>query len=201
VIPLTPRTLDGRIVGLEPLTEFHIPALAEVAFDPDLWSVTTTNIRDASDLRHYVDEALQLQHAGTALAFATRHKPSNRVVGSSRFGNYDAANRKVEIGWTWVARPWQRTAVNAEAKLLMLRYAFEELECVRVEFKTDAINLRSQGALETLGAVREGVLRSHMILPNGRRRDSVYFSVLAEEWPAVQERLEQRITGKEHPGG
>jgi N-acetyltransferase len=201
VIPLTPRTLDGRIVRLEPLTEFHIPALAEVAFDPDLWSVTTTNIRDASDLRHYVDEALQLQHAGTALAFATRHKPSNRVVGSSRFGNYDAANRKVEIGWTWVARPWQRTAVNAEAKLLMLRYAFEELECVRVEFKTDAINLRSQGALETLGAVREGVLRSHMILPNGRRRDSVYFSVLAEEWPAVQERLEQRITGKEHPGG
>jgi N-acetyltransferase len=193
VIPLTPRTLDGRIVRLEPLTESHIPALSEVAFDPDLWSVTTTNLRDASDLRRYVDEALQLQRAGTALAFATIHKPSNHVVGSSRFGNYDAANRKVEIGWTWVARPWQRTAVNAEAKLLMLRCAFEDLNCVRVEFKTDAINLRSQGALEKLGAVREGVLRSHMIVQGGRRRDSVYFSILPEEWPSVRERLAARI--------
>ena len=190
---LKPRVLDGRSVRLEPLSESHIPALAEIAFDPDLWSVTTTNLRDDGDLRRYVEEALALQQAGTALPFCTIHKPSNRVVGSSRFGNYDAANRKVEIGWTWIARPWQRTVVNAEAKLLMLRYAFEELECVRVEFKTDAINLRSQGALDKLGAVREGVLRSHMIVQGGRRRDSVYFSILPEEWPAVRRRLEARI--------
>ena len=191
--PLVPRALDGTVIRLEPLTEAHVPELAEVAFDPDLWMVTTTNLKDVGDLQQYVDEALALQRAGTALPFCIRHRTTNRVVGSSRFGNYDAANRKVEIGWTWVARPWQRTAVNAEAKLLMLRYAFEELECLRVEFKTDAINLRSQGALAKLGAVREGVLRSHMIVHDGRRRDSVYFSILVEEWPAVRRALEARV--------
>ena len=205
-MPLTPVVLEGRVVRLEPLTEAHIPALARVAFDPDLWAVTTTNLRDETDLRRYVDDAAALQRAGTALPFAIVLKETDTVVGSSRFGNYDAPHRKVEIGWSWVARPWQRTAVNPEAKLLMLRHAFEVIGCLRVEFKTDALNRQSQRALEKLGAVREGVLRSHMIVKNGppslagasyvetgRRRDSVYYSILVEEWPAVGRALETRV--------
>ena len=191
--PLVPRTLHGRHVRLEPLTADHIPALAKVAFDPDLWQITTSHIATIEDLGRYVDEALALQRAGTALPFCTISQPTGEAIGSSRFGNYDAANRRVEIGWTWVVRPWQRTAANPEAKLLMLEYAFGELECLRVEFKTDALNVRSRGALLKLGAKEEGILRSHMIVRGGRRRDSVYFSILAEEWPAVRCQLEARL--------
>lgn len=189
---LTPRVLEGRHVRLEPLTLEHLPALAQVAFDPDLWQWTISRVATEQDLRAYVDAALALQAAGTALPFCTIATETGAAIGSSRFGNYDEANRRVEIGWTWIARPWQRTAANAEAKRLMLGYAFEALGCLRVEFKTDALNLRSQGALEKLGAVREGVLRSHMIVQGGRRRDSVYYSILVEEWPAVKARLEAR---------
>lgn len=193
--PLHPRTLQGETVRLEPLTLDHIPALAKVAFDADLWQWTIGRVENDAHLRAYVEEALSLQAAGTALPFCTIAQDSGAAVGSSRFGNYDAANRRVEIGWTWVARQWQRSTVNAEAKLLMLQYAFEEIGCLRVEFKTDALNLRSQGALEKLGARREGVLRSHMIVQGGRRRDSVYYSVLIEEWPDIRSRLLARIRG------
>ena len=191
--PLVPRTLHGRHVRLEPLTVDHIPALAKVAFDPDLWQITTSHIATMEDLQRYVDEALALQRAGTALPFCTISQQTGEAIGSSRFGNYDAANRRVEIGWTWVARRWQRTTANPEAKLLMLEYAFGELACLRVEFKTDALNVRSRGALLKLGAKEEGILRSHMIVRGGRRRDSVYFSVLVEEWPAVRRQLESRL--------
>lgn len=123
--------------------------------------------------------------------------PSNsllgKVVGSTRFGNIDLKNRKLEIGWTWVSRPWQRTAVNTEAKLLMLTYAFEQLRCIRVEFKTDALNLASRKAIARLGAKEEGVLRRHMITETGRFRDSVYFSILDDEWPAIKRRLEDGL--------
>lgn len=190
---MQPIVLEGSVVRLEPLSAAHVPALAAVAFDPDLWAVTTTNIRDEGDLRRYVDDAVTAQRAGTALPFCIVLRDTNTAVGSSRLANYDAANRRVEIGWSWIARPWQRTAVNAESKLLLMQHAFDALGCLRVEFKTDAINLRSQGALAKLGAVREGVLRSHMIVQGGRRRDSVYYSVLAEEWPAVRAALERRL--------
>ena len=190
--PLVPRVLQGQTVRLEPLTPAHLPALATVAFDPDLWQWTTTRIATHDDLRAYVEEALALQDAGTALPFCIVLTGTGEVIGSSRFGNYDAANRKVEIGWSWIGRRWQRTSANPEAKLLMLDYAFHELECLRVEFKTDALNARSRGALEKLGARQEGILRSHMITSTGRRRDSVYFSILAEEWPDVRHALEQR---------
>lgn len=186
--------LEGRVVRLEPLTLDHAPALAPVAFDPDLWQWTIGRVENDADLRAYIEDALALQRGGSALPFCTIAKDSGTAVGSSRFGNYDAGNRRVEIGWTWVAPRWQRTNVNAEAKLLMLEYAFEQLGCVRVEFKTDALNLRSQRALEKLGATREGVLRSHMIVQGGRRRDSVYFSILVEEWPDVRRRLMARIS-------
>ena len=191
--PLEPRVLQGRIVRLEPLTLDPVDRLGEIAYDPDLWEWTISRVETPAHLRQYVEEALALQRAGTALPFCTIEQGSGRAVGSSRFGNYDAANRRVEIGWTWVGRPWQRAAVNAEAKLLMLEYAFEQIGCLRVEFKTDALNLRSQGALAKLGAVREGVFRSHMIVQGGRRRDSVYYSILVEEWPEVRDRLRARV--------
>jgi RimJ/RimL family protein N-acetyltransferase len=191
--PLVPRVLEGIRVRLEPLTMEHVPALRKVAFDPELWQITVTNLRHEEDLRRYVEEALAEHLAGRALAFCTIDMLTDTAVGSTRFGNYDPANRRVEIGWTWVARPWQGTTINAEAKLLMLEYAFEELQCLRVEFKTDHLNRQSQRALEKIGAVREGILRSHMVVQDGRRRDSVYFSVLAEEWPSVREALRRRI--------
>lgn len=195
-MPLDPRVLEGRTVRLEPLTLDHAEPLSAVAMEPDLWRWTISRVETEADLRRYIHDALALQRAGTALPFCTIARDSNRAVGSSRLGNYDAANRRVEIGWTWVAAPWQRTTINAEAKLLMLDHAFEELGCLRVEFKTDSLNVRSQGALEKLGAVREGVLRSHMIVQGGRRRDSVYYSILVEEWPSVRERLMRRVEGR-----
>jgi N-acetyltransferase len=190
---LTPRVLEGSHVRLEPLTAGHIAALSKVAFDPDLWRITTTCIETPADLQRYVQEALALQRAGTALPFCIIDRGTNAAIGSTRFGNYDAANRRVEIGWSWVAKPWQRTAANPEAKLLMLDYAFSELECLRVEFKTDALNARSRAALLKLGAREEGILRSHMIVRDGRRRDSVYFSILLEEWPDVRRTLAARL--------
>ena len=192
-MPLVPRVLEGRTVRLEPLATDHIPALSPVAFDPDLWQITTSHIANDDDLRVFVDEALAQQRTGTALPFCIIEKSSGAAIGSSRFGNYDEANRRVEIGWSWVARAWQRTAANPEAKLLMLDYAFTGIGCLRVEFKTDALNARSRGALLKLGAKEEGILRSHMIVRGGRRRDSVYFSILVEEWPEVRERLVARL--------
>lgn len=191
-----PVTLEGAVVRLEPLTPAHAAGIAAVGLDPDLWRVTTSPLASEEDVARYIADALALRRAGTALPFATILRESGTLVGSTRFGNYDAANRKVEIGWTWVARPWQRTAVNTEVKYLMLRHAFEELNCIRVELKTDALNTVSQRAMERLGAVREGVLRSHMIVTGGRVRDTVYYSIIAPEWPHVKTALEARLSAR-----
>lgn len=190
---MTTPTLEGIHVRLEPLTEAHVQPLAEVAFDAELWRWTTTQIHTLGDLAAYVESALQAQRAGTALPYATIDRLTGLVVGSTRFGNVDAANRRVEIGWTWVARPWQRTAVNTEAKYLMLRWAFEELDCIRVEFKTDALNTKSRQALARIGATEEGTFRNHMIMPGGRIRHSVYFSITHDEWPRVRGHLERLL--------
>lgn len=197
---MTPVTLEGAHVRLEPLTRAHLDALAEVGLDPDLWTRTASTIRTRDDLAAYVETALTGQADGTALPFATVDRASGRVVGSTRFGNYVAAHRRVEIGWTFVAPPWQRTAVNTEAKLLMMAHAFDTLGLTRVEWKTDALNTRSRAAILRLGATEEGTLRSHMVVRDGRLRDTVYFSVTAPEWPAVRDRLTTRLTQGE-PGG
>lgn len=147
-------------------------------------------MHSADDLRRYVDAALQAQAEGTALPFAIVERTSDTVVGSTRYGNVDRPHRRVEIGWTWIARPWQRTAVNTESKYLLLRHAFETLGCIRVEFKTDALNGQSRQALLRIGAKEEGILRSHMVTSTGRIRDSVYFSIIDREWPAVRARLD-----------
>ncbi|PAP81529.1 GNAT family N-acetyltransferase [Rubrivirga sp. SAORIC476] len=190
---MTPVTLEGAHVRLEPLTRAHLDALAEVGLDPDLWTWTASTVRTRDDLAAYVETALAGQADGTALPFATVDRASGRVVGSTRFGNYVAAHRRVEIGWTFVAPPWQRTAVNTEAKLLMMAHAFDTLGLTRVEWKTDALNARSRAAILRLGAIEEGTLRSHMVVRDGRLRDTVYFSVTADEWPAVRDRLTARL--------
>jgi RimJ/RimL family protein N-acetyltransferase len=142
----------------------------------------------------YIEAALKLQSEGSALPFATVDKASRQAVGSTRFANIDRANRRVEIGWTWIGVRWQRTAVNTEAKYLMLRHAFETLGCIRVEFKTDALNEKSRRALLRIGARQEGVFRKHMLMPDGRVRDSVYFSIIDSEWPEIKTGLENKLS-------
>ena len=189
-MPLDPVTLHGEAVRLEPLAREHVPGLLAVGLDPDLWRITVQFGGTPEALAAYVDEALRQQAAGTALPFALVEPATGRVVGSTRFGNYDAASARVEIGWTWVAREWQRTRVNTEAKFLLLRHAFESLGMERVELKTDAINMRSRNAILRIGATQEGILRRHQRTWDGRLRDTVFFSILREEWPVVRERLE-----------
>jgi N-acetyltransferase len=188
-VPVVPPVLAGVHVRLEPLTPAHSPALTDAGLDPELWRWTVSQVTSPADMRDYVDMALQEQAAGRSLPFATVHAATGRVAGSTRLGSIDRLHRRAEIGWTWLGRDWQRTALNTEAKLLMLRYAFEVLGCIRVELKTDALNTRSRAAILRLGAREEGILRRHMITAAGRVRDTVYFSILADEWPGVETRL------------
>ena len=190
--PLAPVTLEGNTVRLEPLTEDHTAVLGKIAYDESLWLYTMTRISNPAELQTYIRAALEMGASGTALPFVTILKSENRVIGSTRFANYDRENRRIEIGWTWLGPQYQRTGANVEAKLLMMRYAFETLGCNRVEFKTDVLNSKSRNALLGIGATEEGVLRQHVMLWSGRWRDSIYYSVLASEWPDVKRRLEQR---------
>jgi RimJ/RimL family protein N-acetyltransferase len=187
---LTPRVLEGPNVRLEPLTLQHLDGLCDAGLDPELWKLTVSRIKTRADMQRYLEEALADQRAGTALPFATVWRATGRIIGSTRFGNASPINRRVEIGWTWLARSWQRTGANTEAKYLMLRQAFEGWGCIRVELKTSALNHRSRAAILRIGAREEGILRHHMINEDGSLRDSVFFSLLADEWPDARRRLE-----------
>jgi RimJ/RimL family protein N-acetyltransferase len=187
---IQPVTLEGRHVRLEPLALVHHADLCESGLDEDLWRWAPTAVRTREDMREYIEIALRAQAERSVLPFATVERGSNRAVGSTRFANIDCANRRLEIGWTWIGRRWQRTAVNTEAKYLMLRHAFETLGAMRVELKTDSLNERSRRAILRLGAVEEGTFRKHMVTESGRVRHTVYFSVIDEEWPEVKTRLE-----------
>jgi len=193
-LKIHPVTLQGCFVRLEPLSMDHHAGLCEVGLDEDLWRWIPHQVRTPDDMRAYIQTALKAQGDGTALPFATFEQASGRVVGSTRFGNIDAPNRRVEIGWTWIGLPWQRTAVNTEAKYLMLRHAFETLGCLRVELKTDALNARSRAAILRLGARQEGIFRNHSVTTSGRVRDSVYFSIIDTEWPEVRSNLEAKLS-------
>jgi RimJ/RimL family protein N-acetyltransferase len=190
---IAPVILQGRHVRLEPLTAAHAEALAEVGLDPDLWKWIPTSVSTAKEMDAYVQTALQEQAAGSALPFALIEKSSGRAIGSTRYGNIERTHYRLEIGWTWVARDWQRTAVNTEAKYLLLRHALETLKCMRVELKTDSLNDRSRAAILRIGAKEEGTFRNHMITASGRIRHTVYFSILDSEWPEVKARLEARL--------
>lgn len=187
-----PVTLEGRHVRLVPLDAQHVTGLCEVGLDPEIWRWFPQPVSDGTGMREWVEEAIQLAARGLALPFAIELHGGG-VVGSTRYANIERAHRRLEIGWTWVTPAHQRTAVNTEAKLLLLQHAFEELGCNRVEFKTDALNTRSRTALAGIGATEEGIFRSHIITASGRIRDSVYFSVIAAEWPEVRSRLERRL--------
>jgi RimJ/RimL family protein N-acetyltransferase len=188
-----PVTLVGQFVRLEPLRPEHVGELCEIGLDPDLWRLSLSDIRTPADMERYVQNALRLQAEGSALPFLIRERTTGRAAGCTRFGNVERAHRRLEIGWTWIAAPWQRTAINTEAKYLLLRHAFETLGMIRVEIKVDALNERSRNAVLRIGAREEGTLRSHMITETGRIRDTVFFSILAGEWPAVKSALEEKL--------
>ena len=182
--------LEGSRVRLEPLRADHLDDLRHVAFDAPLWRWTIMGEQDEAGLRRWLETALANADAGIERPFATIDRTSGRAVGSTRYLSIVPEHRRLEIGWTWIATALQRTGANREAKLLQLRHAFETLGANRVEFKTHARNEPSRTALAGIGARFEGVFRNHMIMPDGSLRDSAYFSVTAEEWPAVKARLE-----------
>jgi RimJ/RimL family protein N-acetyltransferase len=188
-----PATLQGNYIRLEPLSPEHLDGLCAIGLDPEIWHWSPAPINTSEEMRTYVETALRWQAEGSALPFATVLNETNQVVGSTRFANIDRENKHMEIGWTWIGKPWQRTAVNTEAKYLMLRHAFETLGCIRVEFKTDSLNQQSRNALLRIGAKEEGTFRNHMITHEGRYRHSVYFSVIDSEWNGVKGRLEEKL--------
>jgi RimJ/RimL family protein N-acetyltransferase len=164
-----------------------------VGLDAEIWRWMPHLVQSPADMRTLVDEALAAAVAGTEVPFATIELASGKPIGSTRFLNIEPRHRRLEIGWTWLAPAWQRGPFNTEAKLLMLRHAFDKLGALRVEFKTDALNDNSRAALLAIGAIEEGTFRQHMVMPNGRRRDSAYYSVIEEEWPRVRQHLEARL--------
>jgi RimJ/RimL family protein N-acetyltransferase len=189
-----PVTLTGKIVRLEPLTAAHIPDLARVGLEEKIWHfMRYGNVETVEQLSAWVRELLDLQAKGTDLPFAVINLAKGRAIGSTRYLEIDHLNRSLEIGGTWYGLDYQGTLVNTECKYLLLKHAFEVLGCVRVWLKTDRRNLRSQRAIERIGAVKEGVLRNHMILPDGYIRDSVMYSILPQEWPQVKLKLETRL--------
>jgi len=192
-VKVEPVILVGQFVRLEPMRVDHLPALCKAGLHPSLWEWTASQVADQSDMENYLRAALADQALGIGLPFVTIEQETGTLVGSTRFGNIDTKNKKVEIGWTWISPEWQRTFVNTEAKLLMFTHAFEVWKCIRVELKTDANNQRSRAAIARIGATEEGTLRNHMITGSGRYRDSVYFSVIDSEWEAVREDLTSRL--------
>ena len=190
---VTPVTLEGSRVRLEPLEERHLDDLRIVAFDDAIWRWITGLPMDGSGLSAWLEGTLANAAAGTEVPFATVDAASDRAIGSTRFMSIAPEHRRLEIGWTWVGTAFQRSGANREAKYLQLRHAFETLGAERVEFKTHARNERSRGALLGIGATFEGVLRHHTIMPDGSNRDSAFYSVLAGEWPAVKAGLESKL--------
>lgn len=194
MLEVQPVTLCGRWVRLEPLAPRHARELFEAGRDPSIWEfLLVPPPRDVRDMEAYIEQALREQRAGTALPFVIIAADAGRAIGSTRYLDIRPAHSGLEIGWTWLSPVVQRTAVNTECKLLLLAHAFELLGCLRVQLKTDARNLRSQAAIERIGAVREGVLRRHMITRGGFVRDTVMYSITDTEWPAVRERLQAHL--------
>lgn len=191
--PMIPPMLEGRHVRLEPLTRGHVEGLTAIGREPSLWRWVPALVVTRADMEHYVEAALDDQARGTAMPFALVDLATGAVAGCTRFGSMALEHRRVEIGWTWLGLPWQRTALNTEAKWLLLGHAFDALGCERVELKADALNAASRAAIVRIGAREEGTLRHHMLTASGRWRDTVYYSILRDEWPAVSERLQQRL--------
>ena len=196
-----PITLTGRHVRLEPLTLDHAPdLLAALLADVGIWQwLLIAPPTTPAAMAEYIQSALEAQRDGSTLAFVQIHPANGRAVGSTRYLNISRRDRGLEIGWTWLGKPWQRTSINTEAKYLLLRHAFEDLGALRVQLKTDALNIQSQTAIARIGGVREGVLRKHMLVYGGRMRDTMMFSIVDDEWPAVKARLETMLAAYPSP--
>jgi len=186
---IEPVTLRGRVATLEPLAAEHAPALARAAADGDLWRLWYTSIAPPDRMAEYVAAALDMRERFDAMPFVVRDNATGDVVGCTRFFNVDAKNRRVEIGHTWYAQRAQRTPVNTECKLMLLAHAFDALGCIAVEFRTHWFNQASRAAIARLGARQDGVLRNHQLAPDGAKRDTVVFSIIDNEWPAVRAHL------------
>ena len=195
MMEVKPVTLTGKVVRLEPLSEAHVPGLAAIGINKDdIWRYMPYGMmRNEDDIRRWVQDLLKQIPNGSVMPFAVIHLASGRVAGATRYMDIHPKDYALEIGGTWYGAEFQRTGVNTEAKYLLLRHAFEDLKCIRVQLKTDLRNERSQKAIERIGAVREGVLRNNMIMPDGYYRSSVYYSILDNEWPAVKARLEEMM--------
>ncbi|MBI1795324.1 MAG: GNAT family N-acetyltransferase [Chloroflexi bacterium] len=191
-----PVTLTGRFVRLEPLSEAHVEGLAKIGVGQPFWNfMLYGEMNSVDDMRNWVRDIMARCVRGTDLPFAVIHLESGRVAGATRYLNIMPNDRGLEVGGTWYGPEFQRTVVNTECKYLLLGHAFEKLGCVRVQIKTDSRNERSQKAIERIGAQREGVLRNHMILPDGYIRDSVFYSILDSEWPGVKKKMEEKMIG------
>ena len=185
--------LEGTRVRLQPMTPEHLAGLELVAYDDRIWRHMTTWVKSQADLRDWMETALRLKASGTTLPWVTVCKADGRVAGSTRFADYDSRHGTAELGYTWLAPEFHGTGLNAEAKLLQLRFGFEELGLNRIAFKTHHENFQSQAAMKKIGAVEEGTFRNHYVMPDGSQRHSVWFSIIREEWPQVKSLLEQRV--------
>lgn len=188
-----PVTFRGKHATLEPLALEHEEGIRLAVADGELWKLFFTTVPKPEAVRDYIEGLLAQRERGVAFAFAVRDNASGEIVGGTRFLNIDAANRRLEIGGTWYAQRMQRTAINTECKLMLLAHAFDTLGCIAVEFRTDWFNKRSQAAIERLGAKRDGLLRNHMIMPDGRVRDTVVYSIIQNEWAGVQRNLQHKL--------
>ena len=190
---MTLLTLTGTAVELQPLQREHAAALLDAAADGELWNLKVTHVPGPDTVDQYIETALAGRDAGTMIPFTLVRRDTGLVVGSTRFWKVDRVNRKLEIGHTWLAQSTQNSAINTEAKLLLLTYAFEVLDCVRVQFTTDELNEKSRAAILRLGAVQEGIVRHERIMPDGRKRNSVRFSIIDSEWPQVKANLQAKL--------
>jgi len=186
-------TLQGQRIILRPLQYTDADALLHAAADGELWNLTVTVVPSATTVDAYLKKALDGREAGTVMPFVIVLKETGEVIGSTRFWKIDPLNRKLEIGSSWISARFQKTFVNTEAKYLMLRHAFEVLDCVRVQFTTDENNQKSRNAILRLGAQQEGIVRHERIMPDGRKRNSVRFSIIDDEWPQVRLKLERKL--------
>lgn len=181
--------LESQTVLLRPVSNADFESLKQIAFDPDIWKLTVTIIRNEIELNEYIQNCVNARQSKDRYTFAIISKKTNSIAGCTAFGNISSADKRLEIGWTWLGKEYRNTGLNKAMKFLMLQYAFETLGCERVEFKTDVLNLQSRKALLKIGAIEEGVLRSHTQMHGNRRRDTIYYSILKSEWGNLKSKI------------
>jgi N-acetyltransferase len=193
MLKIHPITLEGKNVILRPPSAGDLTGLSDAAKDGEIWNNPFAFFPHPNEMSKYLQELLDNNFDNASLPFITVHKPSNTLVGSTRYLNIDKSNYRLEIGHTWISKSWRRTSINTEAKFLMLEYAFDRLGCIAVEIRTDVLNTISRNAIQRLGAKEDGILRHHKIMKDGRIRDTVCYSIIHSEWPEIKKNLIEKI--------